>query len=218
MFDRCRAWRRLLSRRAEGRLTPSERALLDAHLSRCSPCRKVEAADISLRSAFSGAVQHMTPRSARTFDDRVLQALRTQAEPVSATGFWQRIGGLAPNLSFEFWGQLAGGALMAASVTAFFLVSALHPTPSARANSTSELTSLSIPEHNAPPVSLESLFQSRSPRAALLWATPGASRRPGTSEQRTGSQRSAPAQRTDPKPSSQSPRPHSEQMRSIIAG
>lgn len=220
MFDRCRAWRRLLSRQAEGSLTPSERALLDTHLTQCAACRKTEAADKLLRSACSSSGQHMSPRAARAFDDRVLQTLRTAPETASVTGFWQKIRAFSPGLSFEFWGQLAGGALMASAVTAFFLVSALHPTPTVRANSASDVTPLSTPERNTPPVSLEALFQTRSPRAALLWAAPSVSHSRSASRFKQENPAPAPVEnrRTEPKPARQEPRPHSEQTRTFSVG
>src|SRR5206468_3075787 len=97
-------------------------------------------------------------------------------------GWRGRVEACARSLSFEFCMQLAGGGLAAACITAFLVVSALNPVSNEKNLSAYELRSLSSTERNEPPVPLESLFQSPTPRAAMLWAAPGRSVRPSGSE------------------------------------
>lgn len=174
MFDRCRAWRALLTRRAEGVLSPSERALLDDHITKCAACRRAQEADDALQDLCFAHDAGLAAGSGRAFDDRVVTKLRAlplwDAPP---TGWRERVRVCSASISFEFCMQLAGGGLAAASVTAFVLVSALNPAPSAKSLSAYEIRSLSAAERNEPPVPLESLFQASAPRAAMLWAAPG---------------------------------------------
>jgi hypothetical protein len=175
MFDRCRAWRSLLSRRAEGLLSPSERALLNEHLSKCAACLQARDADEALETACVAHDVRMSPNGAHAVDDTVIATLRAQPSTEGSRAGWRdRVREVAASLSYEYCLQLAGGALAAASVTAFALVSALNPAPtSSRTLSSYELRSMSAEERNDPPVPLESLFQSPSPRAAMLWGSPG---------------------------------------------
>ena len=173
MFDRCRAWRVMLTRRAEGVLSPSERAMLDNHISKCGPCRKARLADDALQALNFAPDLGLSPGTGRTFDDRVVGALRAAPLTEPPAGWRERVRACAGSLSFEFCMQLAGGGLAAASITAFALVSALSPAPRSRGLSTYEVHSISAAERNQPPVPLESLFQSTTPRAAMLWAAPG---------------------------------------------
>jgi anti-sigma factor RsiW len=178
MFDRCRAWRILITRRAEGLLSASERALLNEHIDKCAACRKVQAADEALAFNYFVPDAAMPPCGARQFDDAVVTTLR--ALPLRATppvGWRERVRACSTSVSFEFCMQLAGGALAAAAVTAFAIVSALNPVPSSRTVSAFESRSITALERNEPPVPLESLLQSPAPRAAMLWAPPGRSPR-----------------------------------------
>jgi hypothetical protein len=174
MFDRCRTWRSLMTRRAEGLLSPSERALLDNHVSGCAECRRAEAADEALQD-MCFTLDAGTPRSpAREFDDRVVGELRAlPLNGAATTGWRERIRTYSAGISLDFCIQLAGGGLAAASITAFLLVSALNGPPASKSLSTYEVRSISAAERNEPPVPLESLFQAPTPRAAMLWAAPG---------------------------------------------
>ena len=176
MFDRCRGWRSLLTCRAEGVLSPGQRALLDDHISKCAPCRKLHAADEALRSYCFAPGSGSPAGGARTFDDSVISELRAAAvAETDARGWRDRVRAYAECVSFEFCMQLAGGGLAAASITAFLLVSALNPVSTAKRLSAYEYRSISTIERYEPPVPLESLFQSATPRAAMLWAAPGRS-------------------------------------------
>ncbi len=176
MFDRCRAWRSLLNRRAEGALTPSERALLDDHLAKCAACRKADAAHQALHDLCFARDSGLAAGSGRAFDDRVVTELRAlPLEDAPPRGWRGKVRACSASLSFEFCMQLAGGGLAAAAVTAFALVSALNPVPAAKNLSAYEVRTISAAERNEPPVPLESLFQSPTPRAAMLWAAPGRS-------------------------------------------
>lgn len=176
MFDRCRAWRSLLTRRAEGVLSPSERALLDDHTSKCADCRKTEEADEALRDLCFALDTNLATGTARAFDDRVVTELRSLPVSDAPRGWRERVRACSASLSFEFCMQLAGGGLAAAAVTAFVLVSALNPVQTEKSLSAYEVRTLSSAERNEPPVPLESLFQSPTPRAAMLWAAPGNAR------------------------------------------
>jgi hypothetical protein len=180
MFDRCRVWRSLLTRRTEGVLSPTERALLDNHLTKCAACRKAQDADEALQAiCFAHDAGLAVSSSGTAFDDRVITKLRTLplVEP-KPQGWRARVRACSETLSFEFCMQLAGGGLAAASITAFVLISALNPAPTSRNPSPYELGSVSSVGRTEPPVPLESLFQSPTPRAAMLWAAPGRSVHP----------------------------------------
>ena len=174
MFDRCRAWRAMLTRRAEGVLSPSERALLENHLTKCAPCRKIQAADEALNGLCFARHAGVAAGSERAFDDRVVTELRAlPLADASPMGWRETLRACSAGVSFEFCLQLAGGGLAAAAITAFALVSALNPVPTAKNLSAYEIRSLSAAERNEPPVPLEALFQASTPRAAMLWAAPG---------------------------------------------
>jgi hypothetical protein len=215
MFDRCRAWRSLLTRRAEGMLSPAERALLDDHVSKCKACQKIEAADSALQSICFSRDGGLAA-GGRAFDDRVVAELRSfPLVEHRDRGLGAVVQACSSRLSFEFCLQLAGGGLAAAAITAFVLVSALNPVQSVKSLSAYEVRSMSSAEQNEPPVPLESLFQSPAPRAAMLWAAPGRSpRRPTTVRALAAPHAAAPPS------GSHSPQRHGERMRtgSILLG
>ncbi|HLJ54928.1 MAG TPA: zf-HC2 domain-containing protein [Chthonomonadaceae bacterium] len=174
MFDRCRAWRSMMTRRAEGLLSPAERALLENHVDACAACRRADAADEALHDLCLTLDSGVERSTAREFDDRVVTKLRSlPLDDRAAKGWRERIRDCSAGVSLDFCIQLAGGGLAAASITAILLVSALNPPPASRAPSAYEVRTLSAAERSEPPVPLESLFQTSSPRAAMLWATPG---------------------------------------------
>jgi anti-sigma factor RsiW len=229
MFDRCRVWRNKLTRLMEGSLPLNEWALLEEHLNRCSRCRQAQEADRSLREICRLHTGLPSKASARAFDDRVVTALRSPASPAFSLTGWLGAPGAQmrarwSGLSFEFLTQLAGGALLAASVTAVCLLSALHPTESARSAAPPE-TSLTATVQNGPPVPLETLLQSASPRAALLWRTPSTVRHralePLLPAAGPAAGTPAPVDFSSPRtPGKQpsEPRPHSEMLPSSIMG
>jgi hypothetical protein len=152
---------------------------LEDHLARCPRCRAAEEADRALGSMLRAHTGLPDPGAAQCFDNRVLVALRatrtrTSAAALSPLACWQRgIRDCCRALPLSFLRQLAGGALVAASVTALLLLSALHPAGSSamKAEDASARGAISA-TRNEPPVPLESLLRSPSPRAALLWSTP----------------------------------------------
>ncbi len=178
MFDRCRVWRSLMTRRAECVLSPTERAMLHDHITNCAPCRKVEDADEALRSITYLRDAGLPAGEGPAFDNRVITDLRSfQPSTEGMAGWRQRVRACAAGLSFEFCMQLAGGGLAAASITGYVLISALNPAVNPKGPSAYEVRTITAAERNEPPVSLESLFQVSAPRAAMLWAAPGRSLR-----------------------------------------
>lgn len=177
MFDRCRVWRHRLTRRGEGLLPPDQCRALEAHLASCSQCRKAAEADRALHSVLHTPVFFRDAEAVEAFNTVVLAALQAQAAP----NWRQYLGNLGRliqsrwnTLPTGFFTQIAAGALLAASVTAFCLMSALSPSRSVTVNTTHlapDSAALSL-ENNAPPVPLETLLEHPSPRAALLWTTP----------------------------------------------
>jgi hypothetical protein len=216
MFDRCRGWRYLMTRRAEGSLSVSERALLNEHIDKCAACRKAQAADEALLSIYIPADAGMPPGGARLFDDSVVTTLRSLPPVATPTMEWmERVRACSTSLSFEFCVQLAGGALAAAAVTAFAIVSALNPVPSSGALSAFESRSMKSMDRNEPPVPLESLLQSPAPRAAMLWAPPGRSpRRPAAAQPRGIPRGPIPATEHN----STAPRRHGQRSSGFILG
>lgn len=174
MFDLCRGWRRKLSQHADGTLPPAQRHKLENHLARCMRCREVFEADTALREVLGVHDGLLDTQAAHAFDDRVVAALRdTGAVSASGGSFfalaqrWLETRWAA--LPFPFLTQVAGGGLVAASVTMFCLLSALHPHGAvARPSGKAALVSSA---RNEPPVPLESLLRSPAPRAALLWTS-----------------------------------------------
>jgi hypothetical protein len=208
MFDGCHAWRRLLTRQAEGVISPTERALLQNHLLECAHCREAEKADGALRSMRFTPEPCLSPSAARSLEDKVIHGLRAYGD-TSPQSFFQRLYRWWTEVSLEYCGQLVGGALVAASITGFFVVSALHPV---NMRTAAETASIAAREHNEPPVPLEALFQSASPRAAMLWATPSHSQ-DGMPEARRGGAPSQPPNATTRKTKSDTPRRHGSRLR-----
>jgi len=191
MFDRCRVWRSLLTSQTEGGLSPGQRAMLDDHILKCAECQAARDADDALRDFASAPGEALPAEYSTPFDDRVISDLRAAGAADELPAGWRgRVQACARSLSFEFCMQLAGGGLAAACVTAFLVVSALNPASDEKNLSASELRTLSSIERNEPPVPLESLFQSRSPRAAMLWAAPGRSPRTAEPESRESVEKS----------------------------
>jgi len=204
MFDHCRVWRSLLTCRAEGGLSPGQRAMLDEHLASCDSCRAIRDADDILHDFGTAPGAALPEGRERLFDDSVIRDLRVAGAQDQLPAGWRgRVRACANSFSFEFCMQLAGGGLAAACVTAFLVVSALNPVSNENSLSAYEQRAISAIERNEPPVPLESLFQSPTPRAAMLWAAPGRSLQATGAE--TSSSNTEPKDKSDRK---QTPRRH----------
>lgn len=174
MSDRCLGWRMLLSRRADGDVSRYEWEALDDHLAGCRDCREAAQSDRRLHLALTREDFALDTETSRRLDDRILCALGL---PERLT-FGQR----CLRRAREFWAcweaipniyltQIAGGTLAAASLTAVFLLTALHPVEDT-ARTAGEIRRISATRSNEPPVPLESLLDRPSPRAAFLWTIP----------------------------------------------
>jgi hypothetical protein len=170
-------------------------------------------ADEALRSVCSDHDTGLTPRGARSFDNRVVSALRATPANRPVNGWRELVRACRASLSFEFCMQLAGGGLAAASVTAFLVVSALKPVPLAHSVSADEVRAMSTAERTGPPIPLESLFQSSTPRAAMLWASPDRSLRHAATE-RVGD----PPREPQPRGGKTAPRRHGGLLHSRAMG
>jgi hypothetical protein len=162
---------------------------LEQHIGRCPCCRQADEADRALRDVMGMHTGLLDPRSAQAFNDRVITALHATGFPAQTGGSplklaWQWAQSCWQSLPFPFLSQVAGGGLVAASVTMLFLLSSLHArSPVAPRLQTPEVRAALSAARNEPPVPLESLLRSPAPRAALLWTAPGkeTERRPGAS-------------------------------------
>jgi len=177
MFDRCRRWRPLLNRRADEGLSPSEQQELNAHLVCCEACRKCAAADNTLRHVMGVHTGLLDPTRAKSLDDRIVAAMtQLPSSAMQNTGFggsrrWSN------RLPFPFLGQLMAGGLVAASLTMISLFGTLHPNQPP----VSDAPAQTITQQSQPPIPLEALLESPSPRAALLWRTAPNRAKPETS-------------------------------------
>jgi len=174
MSDRCFGWRLLLSRRADGDLSRYEWEALDDHLAGCRECRDAAESDRMLHLAFTRADFAMDHESSRRLDDQIMLALglperlslrqRCLRRMRELWARWEAV----PNIYLT---QIAGGMLVAASLTAMFLLTALHPIED-NARALKEVHRITVIRSNEPPVPLESLLDRPSPRAASLWTIP----------------------------------------------
>ncbi len=174
MSDRCLGWRMLLSRRTDGDLSRYEWEALDDHMAGCRDCREAAQSDRMLHLALTREDFAIDQDRSRRLDDHILLALGLPERLTLGQRFvrgmrelWARWEAI-PNLYLT---QIAAGTLAAASLTAVFLLTALHPiedtTRSAR-----EIHRISAARSNEPPVPLESLLNRPAPRAAFLWTIP----------------------------------------------
>jgi hypothetical protein len=176
MFDPCRKWRHKLTLRDEGRLPVSQWGALEDHLACCPRCRVVQEADQALHDVLGISLSLRSQAENDAFDARVLAALRTPAMPPVHPVHPAFSGLLRLRMSalpFRFLSQMAGGTLVAASLTALCLSFSLR-VPGIAPASRSRTVALppAMATRNEPPVPLETLLQTPTPRAALLWATP----------------------------------------------
>jgi hypothetical protein len=184
VFDTCKACRRRLALRSEGRLPRSQWSRLEAHLAQCRDCRRIDEADRALHLALSRSHYSyfsMTRDRAEAFDDRVMNMVLNERQSLlsrlleSLADRW-RI--LRRALADSMASQVAAGAVVAAAGAACFLAISAHPgrlsythTPNYKqASLTRFLTS--------PPIPVSSLGSSDSPRQAILWAPPADNSRP----------------------------------------
>lgn len=181
MFNRCRAWRRKLSLRADGALPIAQRGALEDHLARCPRCRAAEAADSALRSVLGIHTGMLDTEAARIFDQKVLTRVEAARAAAGRRSAWNTYRSWAQArwnaLPFAFFTQIAGGALVAASITALCLLPALHTGVSSDEGKSGLRSGYNTPANSEAPEPLEALLQSQKPRAALLWRTrtlPGA--------------------------------------------
>lgn len=176
MFDRCWRWRKRLQRRADGSLSARQVGALDDHLSQCARCRSVAAADRALRDTLRTHTGLLEDCRAEAFDDRVVSLLhnRKAQPPVGRSLAGWLSTGIRRSQSLGFLYQIAAGATVAAGLTALCLTPALHP----GAATTDYRISGAQPLPSPPPIPLESLLQTTSPTAALLWAAPRAHNTP----------------------------------------
>ena len=205
MSNRCLGWRMLLSRRADGDLSRYEREALEDHLGGCRECREAGRSDQRLHLALTQTNFALEPDSSRRLDEHILLALglperltlgqRCVRRMRELWAAWEAV----PNL---FLAQIAVGTLGAASLTAVFLLTALHPIEDA-AHAAGEVRRLAASQSNEPPVPLESLLDRPSPRAAFLWTMPS---RPRPRRSTNQAVPATPPAVTEPQPSG-SPRP-----------
>lgn len=200
LFDRCRFWRRKLSQHADGALPPAQWGALEDHLAGCAACRAASSADSALREVLCRHDGLTDAGQRRRFDDRVLHRVQTTAKPARRSPF-PFLAFLLPESKplqgsqFGFATQVMGGALVAGMLTAICLLPALSFHAPGTAHSRAARGHLAAPR-NEPPIPLEALLETPSPRAALLWGAPNRAR----------FHRSAPASRPSaPRPAPETP-------------
>jgi anti-sigma factor RsiW len=176
MFDRCRRWRHLLNRRADERISPSEQHKLDAHLARCESCRKCAEAYDSLRHVMGVHTGLLDPTRAKALDDRIVAAMTQLPSLATQNAGFRGSRRWGNRLPFPFLGQLMAGGLVAASLTVISLFGTLHPSQPPVPDAPVEV----VTQQGEPPIPLEALLESPSPRAALLWRTAPNRGKPGT--------------------------------------
>lgn len=177
-LDGCARWQSLLTRRADGKIAATQWGLLQDHLANCSRCQTAAQADDALHTVLGLREHTYTTDTAHAFDERVLSTLSLAPRPRPAfAGLRTRISKAAnvhrQAISFDFVAQLGGGAVAAAGLTCFVLISALHSQSSRSLTGASadRLARQSL-QRSALPVPLEALLNNPSPRAAMLWTTP----------------------------------------------
>jgi hypothetical protein len=176
MFNRCRRWRAMLARRADSALSATQWGALQDHLASCDHCRLLAQADDSLHEVLGMHSALLRPDAARAFDDRVIATL-TMTRPMPTLSLRARWS-LKWNvqwraLPLDFLAQIGGGAVLAVCLTSFFLIPALHSGTPGKARLISDKLARENLERAEAPVSMESLLNTRAPRAAMLWTAPG---------------------------------------------
>ena len=172
----------MLARRADSALSATQWGALQDHLASCDHCRLLAQADDSLHEVLGRHTALLRPEAARAFDDRVIAALTmTHTRPLPTVSLWTRWR-LQWNIQWntqrralplDFLAQIGGGAILAVCLTSFFLIPALHSGTPARARLVSDKLARENLERAEAPVSMQSLLNTRAPRAAMLWTSPG---------------------------------------------
>ena len=178
MFDRCARWSVLLSRRADSVLSSKDWGELQNHIAGCARCRQLVEADDALHDVLGIYTPQFSADAALDFDDNVVSALASSPSRIprfsllaecrrKVCNYWR-------SLPLDLFSQVGGGAAFAMCLTSFFLIPALHSNSAAHsahtANQLAERTSAS--DRAVLPVSIESLLNVPSPRAAMLWTAP----------------------------------------------
>ncbi len=220
MSDRCYGWRMLLSRRTDGDLSRYEWEALDDHLAGCRECREAAQSDRVLHLALTRESFALDHESGRRLDEHILLALglperltlrqRCMRRMREAWACWESI----PNLYLT---QIAGGALCAASLTAVFLLTALHPIEYS-AHTGRESRRVTATHSNEPPVPLESLLNRPSPRAAFLWTVPADPRPRSSAEPASPPALPAPSVSTPPPADSPKSQQHGSLPGPLVRG
>jgi len=180
MFNSCAACRRRLALRAEGSLPRSQWGRLEAHLSKCAGCRRIDEADRALHLTLSRSLilsTRLTRDAANAFDDRVLNIVLNQQRSLWRCWLDQladRFRLFRSSVPAVFISQVAGGALAAAAITTTCLTITVQPHAARHDIQHYQRPELSanLSWLNGPPVPLEALMDSPSPRAAMLWTPP----------------------------------------------
>ena len=176
MFNRCWRWRAMLARRADSALSATQWGALQDHLASCGHCRLLAEADNSLHEVLGMHSALLRPDAARAFDDRVIATLTmTRAIPTLSRWACLRLKWNAQwrALPLDFFAQIGGGAVLAACLTSFFLIPALHSGTPGKARLISDKLARETLERAEAPISMEALLNTRAPRAAMLWTAPG---------------------------------------------
>ncbi len=178
MFNRCWRWRVLFARRSDGSITPSQWGTLQDHLVSCASCRKIAEADNALQAAFDHHLPRLTSESVAAFDNRVVATVmagRLNSVPQTGRLFrqWKRMQLQTRALRFSFLAQIGSGAVLAVALTSLFLLPALHSHPPVSARTAQFIESQAQERERADAaIPMESLLQTPTPRAALLWTNP----------------------------------------------
>lgn len=176
MFENCRLWNQKLDDRDEGLLPFDEWGALEDHLAHCTGCSQRLRANSAFRVEVETSVSDLSAEASNQFDDAVLSQINTE-ELAATVELKPRInfgGWLKDQLhrsTFSFLGQLVGGALLAACVTAFCLSIAIHP--AYQTHETTRMLQDFLPLSavtSSHPVPMESLLVTPSPKAAMLWS------------------------------------------------
>ena len=161
--------------------------MLQDHLASCSRCRQMVEADDALHDALGVYTPQFSSHSARTFDDNIIASLiagPNTASPLSRSAkCWEKARIYWRTLPLNLFGQIGGGAAFALCLTFFSLLPALHFNPGAHAAHSGNSVAEATAEKAALPVSIQSLLNVPSPRAAMLWTAPDERRAHRSSKQ-----------------------------------
>ena len=178
MFNRCWRWRVLFARRSDGSITPSQWGTLQDHLVSCASCRKIAEADNALQTTFDHPLPRLAPEAAAAFDTRVVATvmagrLNSAPQPGWLLRQWKRMQTQTRAFRMSFLAQIGSGAVLAVALTSLFLLPALHSHPPVSTRTAQFIESQAQERERADAaIPMESLLQTPTPRAALLWTNP----------------------------------------------